>query len=207
MDFNNFLNFNMFNAFGTNSFFVPNFGGVNNSSLFNNLNIPQFNFNFNFTSVFDTGNLSSGQKSFAGITDTCTFSNKKKFSFANYNAVAGERLARTALKNAPGAWTGYCARHVKKAIAESNLGKYTTGHAYQMAEVLRNNKNFKEISPIEYNVKDLPAGCVLVYDRGSEGYSKKYGHTEITTGDKRAVSDGITKNLRQPDAIFMPVYA
>ena len=75
-----------------------------------------------------------------------------------------------------------------------------------MPSILRNNKNFKEIPVDTVNVKDLPAGCVLVYDKGSQGYSRKYGHTEITTGDGRAVSDGITKNLyKKPSAIFMPV--
>ena len=71
---------------------------------------------------------------------------------------------------------------------------------------MENNKNFEEISPTDVNVKDLPAGCVLVYDKGARGYSKKYGHTEITTGDGRAVSDGITRNLhRKPSAIFVPI--
>ena len=70
------------------------------------------------------------------------------------------------------------------------------------------NKNFKEISTSKIDVKDLPAGCVLVYNRGSQGYSSEYGHTEITTGDGRAVSDGITKHLfKKPDAIFVPVTA
>ena len=75
-----------------------------------------------------------------------------------------------------------------------------------MSKILKNNKNFKEISPEGIDVGKLPAGCVLVYDKGVEGYSKRYGHTEITTGDGRAVSDGITKNLcKKPSAIFIPV--
>lgn len=122
-----------------------------------------------------------------------------------YDANAGKRLANIALNNSTG-WTGYCAKSVKKAISQANLGTYQRGHAYQMSSILRNNSNFKEISADTVNVKDLPAGCVLVYGKGKEGYSSDYGHTEITTGDGRAVSDGITKNLhKKPSAIFMPV--
>ena len=122
-----------------------------------------------------------------------------------YNAFKGERLANTALQNSVG-WTGWCAAYVKKSIQQSNLGSYQAGHAFQMPSILRNNNNFKEISPENVDVKDLPAGCVLVYGKGKEGYSKDYGHTEITTGDGRAVSDGITRNLyKKPSNIFIPV--
>ena len=77
-----------------------------------------------------------------------------------------------------------------------------------MPKILRKNKKFKEISPSEVNVEDLPAGCILVYNKGVQGYSPKYGHTEITTGDGRAVSDGITNNLyKTPSSIFVPVTA
>ena len=48
----------------------------------------------------------------------------------------------------------------------------------------------------------------MVYDKGVQGYSASYGHTEITTGDGRAVSDGITNNLyKKPSSIFIPVTA
>ena len=130
---------------------------------------------------------------------------KDKLSLDDYNAFKGERLANIALSNSKG-WTGYCAKYVKKSIQEANLGPYLYGHAYQMTNILRHNPNFKEISTQNVDVKNLPAGCVLVYGKGVEGYSKNYGHTEITTGDGRAVSDGITQNLhKKPSAIFIPV--
>ena len=71
--------------------------------------------------------------------------------------------------------------------------------------MLRGNSNFKEISVNGVNVKELPAGCVLVFEKGAQGYSKEYGHVEITIGDGRGVSDGITQNLKTPSAIFIPV--
>ena len=109
------------------------------------------------------------------------------------------------MNNSTGA-TGFCAAYVKRAIQQAGLGPYESGHAYQMTQILRKNKNFKEISPENVDVSKLPAGCVLVYNKGVEGYSKEYGHTEITTGDGRAAYDGITKNLyKKPSAIFIPV--
>ena len=151
---------------------------------------------------WSTGNW--GSVTSVGDSFTLNNKNKAKFSMKEYNANAGERLAKIALRNKIG-WKSQCAKYVKNAIVQAGLGKYEYGHGYQMASIMRRNKNFKEISPTEYNVNSLPAGCVLVFDRGVQGYNKKYGHVEITTGDGRAVSDGITRNLRQPSAVFVPV--
>lgn len=206
-----------FSSFNTPTFTFPNIFSMENNIFTNMQWNTNFNFNFDFSNLF-SNNFSNSNFAYnspnaltfksSNIGDSFSFTNKNKktFSLSDYNANAGEKLAQTALKNTKG-WTGYCAKHVKTAIQSSGLGEYESGHAYQMTSILRNNENFKEISPSEYNVKDLPAGCVLVYNKGSQGYSNKYGHTEITTGDGRAVSDGITHNLRKPDAIFMPVSA
>ncbi len=133
--------------------------------------------------------------------------NNSNWRSLGYNAAAGSRLANYAMNHRVG-FTGYCARYVKNAIEATGLGRYENGHAYQMASILRRNKNFKEISPNSVNVNNFPAGCILVYGRGVSGYSSQWGHVEITTGDGRAVSDGVTDNLRnRPTAIFMPVAA
>ena len=138
-------------------------------------------------------------------SDTKINQNADNMSILGYNWKAGEQLARTALSKAVG-WTGYCARYVKTAIRDAGLGEYVSGHAFQMPNILRKNRNFRELSPYQVDVKRLPAGCILVYGRGVSGYSSQYGHIEITTGDGRAVSDGITRHLRKnPTAIFMPV--
>lgn len=123
-----------------------------------------------------------------------------------YSAKKGVQLAKNALSNAVG-FTGYCAKFVKNAICKSNLGEYEYGNACDMTAIMRRNKNFKEINPNTVDVNNLPAGCVLVYDKGVRGYSKKYGHTEITDGNGRGISDGISHHLRKPSAIFMPVVA
>lgn len=226
----NFFNYNLGFPFGMNNWFMPTFSFPNlfynfqmptfsmfnmsdmwlnsfNNSFFNFYN-PTINPNTNFypqiaqTSVFATKSKSDSKSN----TDTFEKSSKKeKQKLNDYNAEKGERLANVALNRSVG-WTGYCARYVKNSIQNAGLGSYKYGHAYQMKDILKNNSNFKEISTENVDVKDLPAGCVLVYGKGKEGYSKNYGHTEITTGDGRAVSDGITRNLyKKPSAIFIPV--
>ncbi len=179
----------------------PNSG---NFSWNDNINDSIWNTTTKFT--FNNGSKTKSGSA-AGDTVTLTNKNKKGFSVSNYDAEAGERLAKTALKGSVG-FTGKCATYVKQAIEKTGLGEYVYGDAYKVANILRNNKNFKEISPSSVDVKDLPAGCVIVYDKGVEGYSSTAGHTEITTGDGRAVSDGITNNLyKKPSSIFVPVKA
>ena len=163
---------------------------------------------FNSTSNLDLSSNSSSSNSmnFDLSSDLTTPSfSAGQWSRYGYNAAAGQRLASVAKNNSVG-FTGYCARYVKTAIRDAGLGKYEYGHAYQMDDILRRNNNFREI-PANTDVKSLPAGCVIVFNQGSKGYSSSYGHIEITDGNGRGISDGITRNLRQPDAIFMPVAA
>ena len=211
------FNFNsIFPSFFNSASFMPSFN-FDFSKLFptdiwsNNTNNTGWNFNWNNTNTTSIWNNNSSYKFSSafpsGDTFTLTNKNKKGFSVSNYDADAGERLAKTALSNSKG-FSGYCATYVKRAIEKSGLGSYEQGDAYEMSNILRKNKNFKEISPSKVNVEDLPAGCVIVYNKGVQGYSPEYGHTEITTGDGRAVSDGITQNLHKtPSAIFVPVTA
>jgi len=141
--------------------------------------------------------------------------------FIGYNASAGKRLANIALKNSkyvinpetrkltsetksPNKFTGNCARYVKRAIEDAGLGAYKNGHAYNMTSILKDNKNFKEISSAT-PLDTLPAGCVIVYGKGVGGHSSEYGHTEITAGNGKVVSDGIREVGKRPSAIFMPV--
>lgn len=134
--------------------------------------------------------------------------NKKKVNnsleSAGYDAKKGQRLARTAQQSAHG-FVGKCATYVKKDIERAGLGKYQYGHAYQCDDILDANPNFKQISTDGLDLKDLPAGCILVYDRGVAGYSASYGHIEITDGKGNAYSDGKTKNIRAGAKVYVPV--
>lgn len=183
----------LFNMANTGTYTLPNF------PIFTP-NIPLFNFGkINFSKPVT--NFSKG------INISNNKQNLSLWKNLGYNSQKGLQLAQTAASNAVG-FTGYCAKHVKKAIAKTGLGAYESGNACDMTNILRRNKNFKEISPNGVDLKKLPAGCVLVYGKGVAGYSSKYGHTEITTGSGKAISDGVTNNLyKKPTAIFMPVMA
>lgn len=208
------FNKNLFNNQFINLFSNMNFSGFNLTTF------PMFNFNvnemvsyFNYspvdTNIWDKAKVDTNKKNYStldGITKKSQYSSLNS-SIANYDENAGKKLAETALDNSKG-FKGRCAAYVKTAIQKANLGSYQSGHAFQMDEILRKNSNFQEISSENVDLKSLPAGCVLVYDKGVSGYSKNYGHTEITTGDGRAVSDGITNNLyKKPSSIFVPVLA
>lgn len=205
---------------------TPSFG---NLTQFNSTTMP----NFTTPSFNSTGNLwNQAGMNFTPSLNFDTFSasvSSSKVTLAkgipsNYNATLGKKLANKALHNAnytlnkqtkqitskkknQSSFTSNCASYVKIALRDTGLSEYKTGHGYQLTSILKDNKNFKQISPNSVNVNDLPAGCVLVYAKGTQGYSSEYGHTEITTGDGRGVSDGITKTLKTPTAIFVPVTA
>lgn len=194
------------NPFGPNPFGINIFNGQTNFPQmpalvpFPAIKTPLFNFKTNTT---QNKNYSFSK----GISLLGENQNSSIWTNLGYNSQKGYELAENAASNARG-FTGNCARYVKTAIANTGLGEYKSGNACDMIGILRQNKQFKEISPNGVDLKKLPAGCVLVYGAGVGGYSSKYGHTEITTGNGKAISDGVTNNLyKTPTSIFMPVAA
>ena len=126
-----------------------------------------------------------------------------------YSSSTGVSLAQKVRSNVIG-FSGYCARYANNALQSEGLITQSerTGSAYQMADNLDQNDNFQEITVSSADdLKKLPAGCVLVYDKGAAGYSAKHGHIEITLGDGTAASDGITRNLRYSKGlrVFVPI--
>lgn len=208
-----------FNINSDNGFFntmTPLMNMWNNVPLFNFDNCIKFpSFDFSNLNIFDNSNFSWNNNLSIGDSFTRT-TNKLKpntsgLKLEGYNATTGQKLAKIAMdRRQADRWssikgTGKCATYTKKAIEAAGMGSYVMGDGYQMTSILSKNKNFKQISPNGIDVKDLPAGCVLVYGKGVSGYHKQYGHTEITTGDGRGVSQAITYNVRKPSAIFIPV--
>ena len=148
--------------------FMPSFFDLNIfSSDFNNWSFPSFNsfsmpslfdfgqtFNFNNTfsnNIWDNTNWNNtifsaptfGSKT-SNIGDSFSFTNKNKakFSMKEYNAQAGERLAKIALKRAPG-WSSKCAKYVREAVERAGLNACRAESAYQLIDLYRKNKDFK----------------------------------------------------------------
>ena len=220
--------FNMFNPIDSinswNPISIPSFSmfnTINPTNSWNPISIPSFSmFNtinptnswsptsFPLFNMFDTNN-----NIFANLQNLCSKNEiyginsngiLQSIKDAGYDKNKGLKLAKIAQKNAVG-FKHKCATYVKKAIEESGLGKYEYGHAYECANILKKNKNFKEISTKGLDLSKLPAGCVLVYGKKVAKYSPQYGHVEITLGNGKAASDGITNNIRQGARVFVPV--
>ena len=203
--FNNIFSFNNYHSISMNNWFMPNFN--NYPPMYMPTSLFDYNNPVKKDKLVDISNVNTDTFKKSSIKKDFS---KNKLFFEGYNSEKGKKLADIAKRNSTD-WTGFCATYVKTAIEQAGLGEYKLGHAYKMTKILRKNPNFKEISPDNVNLKNLPEGCVLVYGKGTEGYSKKYGHTEITfidekTGVTKAASDGITKNLyKKPTSIFIPV--
>lgn len=124
-----------------------------------------------------------------------------------YNAQKGQALADRILAGLP-EYSNYplCARYVKEAIRDVGLGPYINGNGEYCKYILRANPNFKETKVKGNDLKNLPAGCIIVYDKYDGGYGKD-GHVEITLGDGRACSDVITDEIVKSDNtyVFIPV--
>jgi len=204
--------FSAFNSSNFNSFNNYNFSNYNNISIINPFKnagssiTSQFNSNYNFStasknSYAKIGKLNTSLKSYN------TKSNLPQLAEINYNSQKANKLASTADKNALGGSIGYCAKYVKNAISKSGLGSYEYGHAYAVADTLGRNNNFKEINISGRDLKNLPAGCVIVYNKGDAGYSSSYGHVEITLGSGKAASDFVNGNIKSSDKarVFVPV--
>jgi hypothetical protein len=193
-------------AQGMSSFANP-FGSWFNFSLptFSHFKLPTFNY-ANIWNNFKIGVSSLYNSAKSGILSIGRSAIRYTGKLADYCAEKGRRLAQAALNGAPGRFLKRCATYVKKAIVNAGLGSYKQGvHGYGMADAYKATGNFREISAEGVDLKKLPAGCILCYGKGVAGYNGQYGLTEITLGNGKAVSDGITRNIRPGARILIPV--
>ena len=138
-----------------------------------------------------------------------TDNNLPELQQVGYDKQKGKQLAQDVLNHANSKSTGYCARSVKESLARTGLADYESGHAYQCADMLSDNPNFKEVKVDAKDIDDLTAGCIVVYPKGDSGYSSKYGHIEVALGNGKAASDFVNNNVKNSDnaRVFVPVMA
>ena len=129
-----------------------------------------------------------------------------------YNPNLGNSLANIANKNATQKDTRHkCLQGVRETLNKTGLVNGSMGgSAYQAAELLAHNKNFKEVAVDTKDLKNLPAGCVIVWDRNYVGTKSSdiHGHIAVTLGDGREASDHVANKtyiLNSNHRVFVPV--
>jgi len=207
-----FPNFNF--SFGYNNYYPMSFPSYNFMPSFPTWEFPSFNWfnnvgNFNFWNNAGGVNYTTWANNTTlskSVTSTDSFEKSTPQGLESYNSEKGMRVAQDALAHSPNKFTDFCARHVYNALERTGLNTNMRRQSgYGLTYEFRKNPNFREVKVESIDWQNLPAGCILLYKPGSQGYSDKWGHVEITVGDGTAVSDGITQNIKKPDTIFIPV--
>lgn len=129
-----------------------------------------------------------------------------------------QQLARIAQRTATRMGTvGYCAKGVNDSLIAAGLAS-ERGHAYQKAEQLARDSDFREVNVSRDQLSKLPPGAVVVWGRSN---AKPWGHVTVSLGDGREASDHVQRMItggrygtdfgRGPDPqgrqfrVFMPV--
>lgn len=102
-----------------------------------------------------------------------------------------------------------CSRGVRQSLEKAGIANgFRANSAYEGADLLRSNKNFKEVAVEKDDLTKLPAGCVIVWDpySDSKGNYHKDGHIAVTLGDGKEASDRVNPiRLRNTDySVFVP---
>lgn len=139
---------------------------------------------------------------------------------AEYNVEAGEKLKDAALTTR--GTTGLCLAGVHESLMEAyglNM-KLPFGSAYMATEYFRGNvegyeevaQHFKEVEVAEEDLNSLPAGAIVVWDKGGNSSvsaaGKEHGHISISLGDGRESSDHIQNQITGRGVkfyVFIPV--
>lgn len=119
-----------------------------------------------------------------------------------YNPELGNAFANIANRNARSTGTiGWCLRGVRRALekAELHLGGSMGASAYQSLNSLSNNRNFKQVQVSRNELKSLPAGCIIIWDRNSRN---RHGHIAVTLGNGKEASDHVQNLITTINAGF-----
>lgn len=132
---------------------------------------------------------------------------------AHYSPEVGNTLAQIANDNARETSTfGWCLKGVRTAMEKAGVSNGGAGSlggaACDAPDKLAENSNFRQVNVSREDLINLPAGCVIIWDKG-EGH--EYGHITTTLGNGQSASDHIEDLARtisthpQAFAVFVPV--
>jgi hypothetical protein len=109
---------------------------------------------------------------------------------------------------------GRCKKGVRLAFEAAELGTITGESAYMAASQLAKRRDFKEVAVSQEQLRMLPPGAVIVWDKGGgagvSAAGKKHGHIEVSLGNGQAASDYVGRIMtsRGPGVgyrVFMPL--
>ncbi|MGE4203104.1 MAG: hypothetical protein AB7J86_20800 [Vulcanimicrobiota bacterium] len=102
----------------------------------------------------------------------------------------GRSLASDAARNAngPGGW---CYKWVANALGRHGVNVHGAS-AYMAADQLAGNPKFREVRVPANQLRNLPPGAVVVWNRGA---GHPHGHISIALGDGREASDKIRNQI------------
>ena len=204
--------FTLFNMFPMNFYNHHNIRLQNNSSIFSHSKNQTIESRLNKTeSAKDSSKIDKTEKESKSETTNLVYGVK-------YNKEKGELLAQNVVDGLPtnrDPNNPLCARYVKKAIVKSGLGPYINGNGEYCKNILRANKNFKEVKVKASELAKLPAGSIIVYDaydkytdnNGDQHQIGKDGHVLIALGDGKGCSDIMEDFIPKSDRAytFIPV--
>ncbi len=145
-------------------------------------------------------------------TNDKKFEEQLKEKGVEYDSTLGHNLAKHMISNVTGG-TGDCAQFVNDSLEANGINAKRDGHAYTRAEVLSKDSHFTEINVDSADeLKELPAGSVIVYARKACRYNPVFGHVVIATGNGSVGSDHIQNSIRYPSngegiRVFIPTKA
>jgi len=116
----------------------------------------------------------------------------------------GKRIAQRAESNAKAVNTpGWCLREVGKVLREFGLPIDRHPSAYMALNDFRKSDRFQEIKVSKDQLKSLPAGAVVIWDKGP---GLPHGHISIALGDGREASSTVRNqlNLSTQFWVFLP---
>ena len=142
--------------------------------------------------------MSNNDKAFEGVL---------KEKGVEYDAKVGHEVTTYALNKARNKSNGDCALFVNDAFQNTgnSIGR---GDAHQKNEKIEElaSDRFTEIKlDVPDDIRKLPAGSVVVYEKGACDYSDTFGHVFIATGNGRGVSDFLEQNPRLTTTDFNKV--
>ena len=120
-------------------------------------------------------------------------------NFGNNIAQMGARVVNS--MNSDG---HHCYRGVKNALKPLGVN-LTGGSAYMAADQLAKNSKFKEVRVSRDQLSKLPAGAVVVWNKGN---GHEHGHISIASGDGREFSDKTRRQITKYSTshrVFLPV--